>query len=362
MLRRHQDMTGKIKLAGVILCLFSFFLQGTDSESKLYQKEGIWQDRTSKHIRFTKFEKIVIPFEKAPLKKVKKIALHKNLLYILDGERNEIYVLDKKGKYLKTLGSFGQGPGDIENGTDFFISNDDKIYVLNSIPRRVAVFDLNGQSLDTIRFESPTAWAYPHYILVNPDNSFILGYGLNDLVVINDNKGNFQKSLLKRDQILDEEKANIGIVSQLAFLNNGRKILHFDSFKGIFTSIGKSGNRITKFGAYEDYKYKHVQKIEGNVLKKEKNANFSSTLIFILWTNFCIDGNEYIYTIPLISKKEDYNELYVFSTDGDFLYKKVLEDIKEIQIVEICCDDEAFVFRTHDLVFIIGYKKNRRKS
>jgi hypothetical protein len=120
----------------VILLWFNSVLLG--SQSYLEKKKGVLQEQPSKHLKFTRFEKVTFDFDKIPLKGVTRVRLHKGLIYILDGKRNELYVIDKKGNHIRMIGRQGQGPQEIFYGSDFYIT-ENRIYVLNSMPKRVSV-------------------------------------------------------------------------------------------------------------------------------------------------------------------------------------------------------------------------------
>jgi hypothetical protein len=347
-----------IRLTLVLALLTNILYGGT---VKLRQEKGIWQDKPEKQLKFEKWHKVNFDFDNAPLKEIKKIAIYQNKLFILDGKRWQLYVMDKTGKYLYTIGMPGQGPGDLEYAVDFAISDEGFVYILNSIPRRIEVFNINGKPLKTIKLESPSVWSFPHSVLVDHRSNIILAYPLNDLVVINNSKGFYQKTLLKRKKPLIETTENIGIPSTLHFINNRGKqiqeIVHYDRFNGVFTITDKTGNVRATFGAYIDEFEKKIRQLEEEISEGPKK-NFSSVLNILLWTNFCMDETGNIYTMPILVKNQEYKELYVFSYNGTFLYKKPTAYLKQGTLVmNMCCDKECFVFSTKNLDLIIGTRR-----
>jgi hypothetical protein len=337
-------------------CLFGFLFHIDASTTLLNQKKGIWQDQKETQIEFLKFEKINFNFDEVPLKKVIKVLIHKDYIYILENHRNRLYVIDKKGKYIRTIGRPGQGPGDFEYPRDMFISNDDKIYVLNSLPRRIETFSLDGVALGSIKLDSLEDPAFPHSLLVLKDKSFIISAPHDLLVSIYDSIGDFQKPILKRDPPLDYNKAILGKSAQLSF-GSDRTILHFDIFTGVFNKISISGNIKVKFSAYNEFIYKKV-KTTDNEFKKKKATRH--TMIFTYWSNFCVDYLDNIYVIPFSITKNECQPLYAFSPNGRFLYSKELAFFKRKHLINIACDEENFVFRTRELdLYIANYRRKK---
>jgi hypothetical protein len=62
-------------------------------------------------------------------------------LYVLDVGNIHIKVVTQEGKYLKTIGSAGQGPGEFVEPTDIFIENV-SLWVLDHALRRINLFSL----------------------------------------------------------------------------------------------------------------------------------------------------------------------------------------------------------------------------
>lgn len=74
-------------------------------------------------------------------------------IYILDWSDVCIKVFDPKGKYLRTIGRKGQGPGEFEFLTYMALSSDKRIFVMDSVNRRIVVFDIKGEYLSGSRLE-----------------------------------------------------------------------------------------------------------------------------------------------------------------------------------------------------------------
>jgi hypothetical protein len=320
---------------------------------KLYQEKGSWQDNVDKQIDFITFEKINFDFEKAPLKQVMKVALHDNKIFILDGKRDQIYVIDKNGKFLNTIGSHGQGPAEIAAGKDFFISNDHRIYVLSSSPKEVEVFDLDGKLLDTVKIESNGFFELPQAIVLDMEKNIVLSTAFKTIAAAHCPDGKFSKALLNRNQMAGYKNTGpkLGIPSKLGLIDDA--ILHFDRFKGFFTLLSSTGSVVSVFNARCDWMDKDVERIE-KMFSTGNKAGSMGYSTFTNWADFCIDGNNMIYALPVSRKKGDYQKLFVFSLDGDFLYEKSLVFFKTKYLEHLCCQGNIFIFATDNLELFKG--------
>jgi hypothetical protein len=69
-------------------------------------------------------------------------------IYVLDRGNHRIQKYDKNGRYLLTIGSKGQGPGEFQNPSDIYIDSNGSIYVNDF--QRITIFDEEGIFRDTI--------------------------------------------------------------------------------------------------------------------------------------------------------------------------------------------------------------------
>ncbi|NIM11711.1 MAG: 6-bladed beta-propeller [Candidatus Aminicenantes bacterium] len=337
-----------VGISVTFLLFLSFFLHGKNF--KLNQKKGIWQDKEEKHIEFVSFERINLDFEKVPLKKVMKVTLHKSNIFILDGKRNELYVMDKNGKYLYTIGRPGQGPGDIEFGCDFYISEYEKIYVLSSFSKRIEVFDIKGKPLSSIKLKPPDVWMSAKSILLNQNNNFIIGSSYDRIIATYSIKGDFIKTVLKHDDLEMISKSQIGINTKLCFIDN--KILLFDAFRGIFVKLSMPGDIESVFSGFSYKVTPQAARNEEQVRSLKTPKGVSRHLNILSWTNFCVDGSNNIYVMPLGVESDGNQNLFVFSLHGTLLYKKPMDFFKKNKVRHICCDSDHFLFMTKNFDLI----------
>ncbi|MCP4724806.1 MAG: 6-bladed beta-propeller [bacterium] len=75
-------------------------------------------------------------------------------IYIVETGNFRVQKYDKDGKYLATFGSKGQGPGEFEGPQMIGIVFEEFIYIGDNDNNKIEVFDLDGNYLDGIRFNS----------------------------------------------------------------------------------------------------------------------------------------------------------------------------------------------------------------
>jgi hypothetical protein len=75
-------------------------------------------------------------------------------LYILDSGNNRIQKLDSEGKFIKTIGRKGQGPGEFQIAHSMDIDSEDDLFFFDVMSRRIEVLSSEGKPLRTIKFRA----------------------------------------------------------------------------------------------------------------------------------------------------------------------------------------------------------------
>jgi sugar lactone lactonase YvrE len=70
--------------------------------------------------------------------------------YILDSGNRRIQVFSADGKYLRTIGRRGQGPGEFESLSSIAIDPKENLHVLDDAQKRIQVFTPRGEVLKTV--------------------------------------------------------------------------------------------------------------------------------------------------------------------------------------------------------------------
>ena len=159
----NKDIKIKIKLFLAILVLFSFVLaESTEEQSAKWkgkiekEKEIIVVKNPKKPIYnkdiFSLKEELSIGRAEGQdeymFSQIRHIAVGEDeSIYILDSKEAHIKVFDKDGKYLRTIGRPGQGPGEL-NRPDTISVNQNELMVHKV--RRLSFFSLNGEFLRNV--------------------------------------------------------------------------------------------------------------------------------------------------------------------------------------------------------------------
>lgn len=74
-------------------------------------------------------------------------------IYVLDGGQFSIYVFDNLGKYLRTIGREGQGPGEFKEMSDFHINSNGLLCIYDYINSRISLLKKNGDFVFSIKIK-----------------------------------------------------------------------------------------------------------------------------------------------------------------------------------------------------------------
>ncbi|MFC1493287.1 6-bladed beta-propeller [candidate division KSB1 bacterium] len=159
--------------------------------------------------------------------------------YIVDNGNHRIQVFDNSGKYIRTIGRQGQGPGEFTYPGNINIMNDSLFIIVNQLSQRADIFGFNGKYFKSIN--------------------------LNDRVisVLPFQNGKFIKiagNLYMKDRIysiIDESGEEIQEIGKAYFTGNDRNIdmninicqAVVDNMKNVYVSFLRQ-NRIEKYDRY----------------------------------------------------------------------------------------------------------------
>jgi hypothetical protein len=96
-------------------------------------------------------------------------------IYILDTRASQIFKIGPDGKFIKTIGRPGQGPGEFQGAFSMDIDAQDLIHVFEAMNRRIQILDAEGRSLRTIKLTSLAI----HQIRRLPGARIVKGGGLS---------------------------------------------------------------------------------------------------------------------------------------------------------------------------------------
>lgn len=104
----------------------------------------------------------IIPLEttnKSLIQYIKKVVIHDHKIFLLDDQRPLLAVFSSKGKFIKSIGNQGNGPGEFHYPTDFIIDDLHKqIELYDGYRDQILIYNLEGAFLKSIRV--PVQGAY----------------------------------------------------------------------------------------------------------------------------------------------------------------------------------------------------------
>lgn len=95
----------------------------------------------------------------------------KGRVLVSDGQANNIKVFDAAGKFLKTIGKAGQGPGDFNYPSDIEIANG-RLYVRELMNGRISIFDAEDRYISSI--PTPREGGSWRTLRALPDGRFVV--------------------------------------------------------------------------------------------------------------------------------------------------------------------------------------------
>jgi sugar lactone lactonase YvrE len=105
-------------------------------------------------------------------------------IYVLDTANNRIQKLDPAGRFLRSIGRPGQGPGDLQRAISLDIDSQDLLYVSDAGNMRLQIFNTVGKPLRQLKFRTSGVYR----IRKLPSGLIVKGSGLN-LRTFMDNPG-----------------------------------------------------------------------------------------------------------------------------------------------------------------------------
>jgi len=172
------------------------------------------------------------------------VAIDKNgNIYVTDSDA-EIRMFDNNGKFLKSFGGKGEGPGQLKSANGIAIY-DDKIYVVDTENYRIQVFNTSGNLLTVFGKygTKPGEFKSPYSIAVDKTRIYVLDYGFPRVQVID--KNGISRLVFGKKGI---GKGEFTIPKGISVDKYGR-IYVSDTLNHRIQVFDKTGNWIYTFGA-----------------------------------------------------------------------------------------------------------------
>ncbi len=100
-------------------------------------------------------------------------------VYLLDLQLAEVKVFSPSGEYVRTIARMGDGPGEFRSPRKLFITDDNKLCVMQPSPARMSVFELNGRYVGEWELPSVADGGFQAVTHVKQRNGVVVIQGMN---------------------------------------------------------------------------------------------------------------------------------------------------------------------------------------
>ena len=260
-------------------------------------------------------------------------------IYAMDIRQKNIRVFDKNGKYLRTIGRKGQGPGEIELPTQIQITSLNELMVYDLRTRSLSFFSLDGEFL---RRTLLTKMLRPARFIMDSNGDFIGYFGFLE--------ERFKEALIKfsssQEKVftfakLDLEPYSLISKPKLLFgLTKENNIIWAISSKyeiKIINSGGELIRRIVKdydpIEITEEDKKKIIFRIYlRETMPSGQKAEFPKYFYPIDWIHVDNEDRIFVRTFENVNDKNSYY-FDVFDPKGHYIAKVPLKTIPEFPII-----------------------------
>ncbi len=161
--------------------------------------------------------------EDAIFSTISKVIVQNNLIFILDGQgRKLVYVYNNFGKYIKTVGRVGQGPGEYINARDFNVKGNN-IYIYDDRARKLLIYNY----IDNVfKYSIDTKFSARAFSLLDDGNIlFVLPKDQkHHQIVVTDKKANILKEYIEFKSNDKDNRTRYNLLQE----NNKQKIIAYN--------------------------------------------------------------------------------------------------------------------------------------
>jgi len=288
-------------------------------------------------------------------------------IYIVDSGDARIQVFNATGKYKKTIGRKGEGPGEFSMPFNININSDGIIYIGDSDRYRYLVLEASGKEIKRVRMKT---WSEIERFRLLPGNRIVKG-GLSSWAATKQSNDEKDYWLF---WIFNENGEIVNMFGKPEVMFEPSR-LSFYVFSEASIEVDKDGN------IYIAYRYKNrIEKYDSNgtvLFVFDRATSYKETLFrienhkYLRANSFSmgigIDAKERIWVLTMKKQLEDWEKefweeiLNVFSSDAEFeIFSKdgillgsvpVPENLRAMRI----CGDRLFII-DHDQVSVSEYK------
>jgi len=300
----------------------------------------------------------------------------KDNIYITDYHGSDIRVFSITGKYLKTLGRIGNGPGEYKDVSSFYIDKKDILYIWDSGNRRITKLDRTGKVLYTKNFNKITNiyyfWEYPEYkylvMQYSPNDGFENAFYLYDSNFDNVITSFGHSSIFF--QSLDATYDNFKTKLKVAVAKNGIIFVAKEYYDGNIYRFDPNNNWEHNIITRGKDVYKNITVNIEKRLKTPPTRNYvafgdnrskNQVMVHVSTSSLGLMIYAQKYLINFIYQAKDNNPkngelgIEIFDLDGKFISYKMLDN-ENISFVSFAT--KIFGFDSENCFYMTGYNKN----
>lgn len=92
--------------------------------------------------------------------------------FIFIRSQGELYLFDKKGKFLNKIGRKGNGPSEFTHFNSFFIKNE-QVQIYDAMQKKILCYNFNGSFIKSINLQSVFTNILPNSMYLLPNGNFV---------------------------------------------------------------------------------------------------------------------------------------------------------------------------------------------
>lgn len=257
-------------------------------------------------------------------------------MYILDTGNKRIQKLNPEGKFIKTIGRQGQGPGEFQSPHSLDIDKEDNIYVHDPRAMRIQVFTSDGKMKRLIKF---TKFSLDQIRLTRSELIVMGGrIGLRDLMqnrkpnlleIVNQD-GNIKKRF---GEMRDYKDLNVNSHANNFFLDSdtdGNIYISF-AYQNRIEKYSHDGMRLWNADRILNYGTKVIDK--GFIRRDAKGTSFQAPKMNKVSSGISVDGRGRIWVITL-NRQMSLKEMGCVTSSGG-VTKTIEPGIEEIDAYKL---------------------------
>lgn len=210
---------------------------------------------------------------------------------VLDIGNNCLYVFSPKGKYIKKIGTPGQGPGDLLRPEYFTFDSQGDLYVYEEGNSRISIFSKNGKFIESFRIRRHEETRF----CVSKNMEIIMNLPARGYyITVFSRNGEVCKEIGKIDRINKDDYINISMAKGIPFQNNTGKYYIFLEGTLAIKVYNENGDFMNEYQFDKVIGYTDLRKYYTPPEKQKSFVNYVSVLDYII--DIVMNNNNFFIT------------------------------------------------------------------